>query len=902
VSIGDIDANDAAGPTPGSPIGRRWTSARLGVRLARRELRRRPWRSFLVLLLVFVPTFAMAAFATVLRTTERSLADARAAEYGRADLIGYSQVGYDPYGMQLMGAGAPETAAQLLERVTSALPPGSRVLVEQERFDRVVQGDRRTYFQVSDVPLDDPTAAGRFGPVRGRLPRTPGEAVVTTMAAHDLGVGVGDTFTPDRMSRPLTVVGIVTPNGGHDRIAYVAEPLASWTSRQVTVDLPEGRNASPAVPTLDFQRVDEIDPEGAQSNGPGVFWTYVAGGVGLLVLGTIITAAFAIGARRQLRTIGLLSSTGASPSTVTWFLVLQGAVAGVVGSVAGVVAGVGAVVLGIDTFPGDLVANLFERPVEHATVRPFELLPIIVIGMLAASVAAWLPARSAGRVATLQALAGRRPLPRVPGRLPLLGGLSVGGGCVLLASAVIGAGQGEGGGSRESLLALIAIAGAVAVLLGAIATAPWVIAGLERASGALPRSWRLAGRALARNRVRSSAVVGAVVAVTATLIAGATITNSQESAEAGWRPYVGADQIIVDTYGGADAGPFADESIPAQAEVIEQVRSLVRTSPPVRTRVATVSEPTGPRHAEATYPSPSSGPADPVHDGPVFQVGITSPELLDFLKMPRSLRDELEAGGAVAATEPSDEDRSAREVEIEVETEMVPLSWFDSPRWSAAMPGLLISPTTAERIGFDTRPFPVTVLPTSEPLTSRQRDRLRLLQSDLEWEHEEANQGMTTESAGTGPTVSLLLPAESPMLSPGRVKALLLGGVFVLILAVVAVGLALAAKDSEDERQVLVAVGASPRTLRRTAVLRAVLLVLVAGVISTPAGLLPAAAIVAATPESRYANELTFRPDPWTVLFALFIVPAAVGLATWSGGRLRDLVRPARPEAFAFGD
>ena len=38
------------------------------------------------------------------------------------------------------------------------------------------------------------------------------------------------------------------------------------------------------------------------------------GGVGLIVLGTVITAAFAVGARRQLRSIGLLSASGRGAS------------------------------------------------------------------------------------------------------------------------------------------------------------------------------------------------------------------------------------------------------------------------------------------------------------------------------------------------------------------------------------------------------------------------------------------------------------------------------------------------------------------------------------------------------------------------------------------------------------
>ncbi len=52
-------------------------------------------------------------------------------------------------------------------------------------------------------------------------------------------------------------------------------------------------------------------------------------------------------------------------------------------------------------------------------------------------------------------------------------------------------------------------------------------------------------------------------------------------------------------------------------------------------------------------------------------------------------------------------------------------------------------------------------------------------------------------------------------------------GSLILVLAVVAIGLSLAAAESRDERDVLLAVGASPMTLRRVAATKAWVLTLV---------------------------------------------------------------------------
>ena len=53
-------------------------------------------------------------------------------------------------------------------------------------------------------------------------------------------------------------------------------------------------------------------------------------------------------------------------------------------------------------------------------------------------------------------------------------------------------------------------------------------------------------------------------------------------------------------------------------------------------------------------------------------------------------------------------------------------------------------------------------------------------------------------------------PSEPPALTEDQIKALLLAFAALLVLGVVAVGLALAAQDEAEERQILEAVGAPP--------------------------------------------------------------------------------------------
>ena len=145
-------------------------------------------------------------------------------------------------------------------------------------------------------------------------------------------------------------------------------------------------------------------------------------------------------------------------------------------------------------------------------------------------------------------------------------------------------------------------------------------------------------------------------------------------------------------------------------------------------------------------------------------------------------------------------------------------------------------------------------------------------------------------------------PSEPPPLTEDQIKALLLAFATLLVLAVVAVGLALAAQDEAEERQILEAVGAPPRTVRRATALKAGLLVFIAGALAVPAGLLPAATIVAATTPDAGGGDWRLRVDAPSLLLVLVVVPLVAGLVTWAGGRLRSWVRPKRPDVFAFGE
>ena len=861
---------------------------RLGIRLAGRELRRRPGRTALVLIMVLIPTGAMAAVTTFMRTSEWTAADQLRAEVGQADSTAtfVTPPQFDEGRPTFTNENAD------VDGLRRQLGPQARVLVERSLYDRVRQGDRRTYLNVNQLDLADPMVEGRFGNLSGRLATSAGETVLTSRAADELRLDIGDRFTPDRFGRPLEVVGLIRALAANTNTAYVADPLPANAPVGVLVSI-DHDDPLPTVAGWAFSKTEEASR--GRDKTEGVFWSYVGGGVGLLVLGTVVTAAFAISARRQLRTVGLLSSTGAAPRTVAWFLVAQGAVAGAVGSALGITAGVAVTHL----VPRRLLESFANRPVDGPVTRIVDLIPILLIGTGSAMVAAWLPARSASLVPTLQALAGRRPLPRIPRRLPMLGTASIGAGCALFAIAVAG----NRGDSSSSLWALVAVGGAVAVLVGTLAMAPWVVAGLERACTGWSQSWRLAGRSLARSRVRSSAVVGAICAVAASVVAGGTL---YQSLDAGSRhqccpdapPFLADDQVLLTSqYTGRPVeGPgSSDRPAPPSAGLVARVSRVLPGSQRIDLPVLATGTTGGPAYAAVVTPSPVDTPAAFFNQRP-RQLAIATPELLTLFEVPGAVRRALAAGEAISVSDLPDgavlrligDDGLGR----------VPLpvaGSFDSPAASTALPSVLVNASLATRLGLVPQAPDRVLLVPSADLTGPQRAALDLLRQDLNWEK---SFGTSGSAAGT-PAIDLQLPPRDDSVSRALVRVAILAGSLLLILAVVAVGLALAARDSEDERQVLAATGAPPRVLRRIGTRRAVLLVATAVAIAVPAGLLPAGAVVAAAADG---SSEGFRLDLWSLGFVVAVLPLAVGVVTAAGGRIRDARRVDRPDVFAFAE
>lgn len=360
---------------------------RPALRLARRDARRSPGRSLLIVLMVALPVSGAAFIDVVLRTadvreTERialelgRTADARVTPSGAGNLI--VQRPDDTFGLQppvVTRPGQTPAAVQQLPPSDPAtlLPEGTRSITDASAQVPVRTEQGLTGATVRELDIADPLAKGLYAQVDGRAPRTTSEVAVTTALLERLGHAVGDDLEVTRPERTLRIVGTVRPNsdrlgtsvavtlpgalladlGSEDAGGVFVQELGllvdtpsplSWDqvlalnefgvsafSRSVVQD-PPPRSQVP------YYQQDGLS-EGNRFQLAEVLAAVLVVGLAVAEVALLAGVAFAVGIRRQGRTLGLLAATGAHRRQVRAVVLAQGAVLGGLGGLAGVVLG-----------------------------------------------------------------------------------------------------------------------------------------------------------------------------------------------------------------------------------------------------------------------------------------------------------------------------------------------------------------------------------------------------------------------------------------------------------------------------------------------------------------------------------------------------------------------------------
>ncbi|GAA4706209.1 FtsX-like permease family protein [Nocardioides conyzicola] len=520
----------------------RWLrSWRLPLRLARREAARARGRSILVLVMIALPVLAVTAADVVIQTSDVSTVEGLDRRIGAADaLVTYQQGSgevfqdVDPVHSTSMGAEEQEPLPDLAA-VERALGPGTTGITWGEGTVGVETAKGVADTDVSEVDLRDPLADGIFDVTSGRPAAAPDEIVVN----HDLadrGFALGDDLTV-RDGTTYTVVGIgddTTDRGypkavglpgafgiakdGLDAGFLVGGGPVSWEQVRA-LNVGGGLVLSRAV-VLDPPPRSEV-PDQVKMFSGGTDSATIAVIVLIVVMALIEVVllagpAFAVGARRQSRSLALMAATGGTPRQARRVVLASGVVLGGLGAVLGVVLGlvVGWLVLPIVQRFSDAWLGPFDVPWPH-------LVGIAGFGLLSALLAAVVPAWIASRQDVVAVLAGRRGDRRPSLRSPILGTVLLG---VGVGGAVLGAkGFGE-----------FFIAGAaILAVLGMILLVPVVLVAVARLARRFPLTLRYAVRDAARHRSRTVPAVAAVAATVAGVVALGIGVTSDEAANAG---------------------------------------------------------------------------------------------------------------------------------------------------------------------------------------------------------------------------------------------------------------------------------------------------------------------------------------------------------------------------------
>jgi putative ABC transport system permease protein len=804
------------------------------LRLAGRNVGRSLWRSLLVVVLVMLPVAGMVGVTTVMKTITPTAERIVTARMGDADFEVFA--GEGGTGELLRQRVPPGSTVEPLLRVSDKLAlPGLKVEVGLTSYDP--EGLAHAMLTLRD----------------GRMPTAEGEVAASAEVVRLSGAAIGSQIELAELGSQ-TIVGLVeNPLRLKDRLVYAGPWLAQLAEASANVEwlvkFPAG--VDPSILDLDLPtEVQGEAPTGDGSTPPAFIVTprgyaitagnavgaatIVLGGLALVNAALVAAAAFGVGIRRRQRELGILAATGAQPRHLAGSVLAEALVLGGLGAVVGIVVGIaGAFVL--SPFLDELTGQ------RNPLISP-DLAVLVIgaaMGMIAALVAAVVPAWSAGRMPVLAALSGRRPPTNSSTRGLVLGVILVATGFGLTSfGALLRLNT-----SDTSTSTLMLFAGAVLGTLGFGACSPWLLGRLERPSARLPVTSRIALRDLARARSRNGPIVTALLAAFAATVALSSYQASVEASNrARYQPSLHADQLLIQGPGFAEAGPDAAAALGAIAS--------------------------GPMYGVGNDDRGAwISPADtynPEVPHTTAYLAVVNAELAKALGVEAAWPD-LEAGKIVFLSEKSfSVDKATVHIVSKPEFEdidrvVLPASVFVTGLFTDELPAALLSEATFERLGLepgrsDTAPSDRYLIRLGHPVTD----------DDLGKAASFAAAYPDTQTYGS-------LPSDR---GANLIRLVMIAGALLFALSVTGIAVALGEAESRPEQRTLLAIGADPRMRRRIAAARAGVIALLGGGLAVPAGLLPVWGLLA----SRGADMVVPVPE---ILAALAVLPLLAIAGTW---------------------
>lgn len=863
-------------------MSRWWAGWRLALRLARREALRARGRSVLVLVMIALPVLGVTAADVLMRTQDVNTAESLDRRLGAAQARVVIQQGVgsvlqwvDPDQAAVTDGG--RSSVPLTGREVSGMLGGARLVEQRAGQVPIVTDDGQLDVEATETDLRDPATRGLFTLTSGRWPTAPGEVVVnaaTIAQGYSLGGRLDVVGRP--ASRDPRIVGIAEHPITRD-FPEIAAPLGTlhvdtvgtttWLVAGAPVTWDEvralnGRGAS----VLSRAVVEDPPPmppqlqEYADRSSRSVLAVAVLVAVMALIEVVLLAGpAFAVGARRQSRSLALLAATGGTPPQARRVVLASALVVGSAAALVGVAGGIGV---------GRLLVPVLQAR-SGSWFGPFEvpwrqLVGIAALGLASAVLAAAVPAWSASRQDVVAVLAGRRGDRRASLRSPILGVL-------LLAVAVAAAAYGARGGGSSG--AAYPIAGsAILAVLGMVLLVPALLALVGRLARRLPLTLRYAARDAARHRSRTAPAVAAVAATVAGVVAlGIAVSSDETQNAARYEPVLasGAGVVTAENAAARDWAAMRRVVVDDVPETtVEQVRGV--WTPP--DGYADVSLSRAGRPLLSSWRS--SYGADLLVAGDRLPAGLLGVSSADRQRAERAL-----AGGGLVAF--SDQGEGDGPVRLRIRTQddrgrtqghpvrtTVPATVV-AVRSEQPGPQAVLSRGLAHRLGL--RVTPVGLVVSGADISAT--------------EQEAATEGLA--ELGVGSTFYVergYVPASSTLI----VEWILVGLGAVLMLGGTLTATFLALSDARPDLATLAAVGAEPRTRRGVASAYAVLVGVVGALLGVVVGFIPGVAVTYPLTGSDGTGGPAHVLDvPWLMVLGLVVAlplltAAVVGLCARS--------------------
>ena len=558
--------------------------------MARRDVSRNKLQSILVILVISMPV-ALGALALTYRESSTPTTSERVEYYlgnTQAKLIANERPGENNSQTPLdervtivykdeyyEGEPSPNNQPDFVD--PRAELDGYLWLSERTTYQTTKTKTGQTKLPVVEVEAWNKNLRGRYFDFKGNAPKDSSEALVNSAALDRLGVTVGGKVHLLDIDQTFTIVGTIEDTFAKTVSAEIfVQPgaLASTTNDQSQTSY-YALGDEPVT----WQQVTELNKLGigvlsrdvimnppAKSDVP----YYSNGGydsgssfsaiiqlivlLPVLLLPVIILtgSAFSFGARRQVRSIAVMSSLGGRKSTLRFITVASGLWLGLLGGLAGSAVGVAIAFFAVPALSDGSKVNL---PGFHI---PWLLLSMVSLaGAVIGGIVSAIPAITAAKVDVLSTLRGSRRDAKVRKRSGIFGliliGLGVSGqiGCIPIWFFLEADSTREEFGWQaiaqfQQITILVAVLSSFIAIFGLMLASAWLLVFARFIFGKIGTAANFATNDLVFNRKRFTAVIASVIATSfvSVIIISVFYTSTKPLADT-YQPVGETNQLVI---------------------------------------------------------------------------------------------------------------------------------------------------------------------------------------------------------------------------------------------------------------------------------------------------------------------------------------------------------------------